>query len=74
MKKERYFILCFSFFRERSWGSGSCNLVTDGCYPNLEKTVKQLIEQFNYKNISIINIIELSKKDYLDWSRKEEED
>lgn len=79
MEKKRYFIISSLLVGEKNHGSWSCNLVTDGCYPNLKKTVKQIIEQLKHLNISIINvtitnIIELSEKDYLDWSREDDED
>lgn len=61
---ERYFIVTY----ENEKGMGHACTVTEGTYLNANKFIKDIKEQ-GYEQVVIKNIIELSKQDFIDYTK-----
>lgn len=67
---ERYFIVSFRYVKNNgAQGHGDASLKSDDGFLKREQVVRELTTDIGdiYANITILNIIELSKSDYLDW-------
>lgn len=61
---ERYFIVTYA----NEKGMGHAFTVTEGTYLNANKFIKDIKEQ-GYEQVVIQNIIELSKQDFIDYTK-----
>lgn len=65
-KIKRYFICSYHFKTGSGVGNGSMYFTNNnGCFPNR----KELEKHLKFREVAIMNIIEISKKDYLDYSK-----
>lgn len=71
---ERYFIVSFRYVKSDGVnGHGDASFKSDDGFLRREQLVRKIETDIGdiYANIIILNIIELSKSDYLDWMSDE---
>jgi hypothetical protein len=64
MKKNRYFLVFYTFIKDDNQGYGQCLIITDGCYLNNKLTISDVETENGISKAVLTNIIELSKADY----------
>lgn len=67
----RYFFISFSHYKNMEdgtvFGDGNMVTTTESSFPNQEALLKDIQEQHDVENITILNIIELTEQDYKDF-------
>jgi hypothetical protein len=64
MKKNRYFLVFFTFIKGGAMGYGHKPFTTNGCYLNMKLTISDIETENGSSKAVLTNIIELSKADY----------
>lgn len=62
---ERFFLVAYFY---DGLSNGNCTITTDGGYINKGKTIEFLKDNLKTENVVIINIVEMNKRDYLDFT------
>lgn len=62
---ERFFLVAYFY---DGLSTSNCTVTTEGSYINKDKTIKFLKDNLKTENVVIINIVEMNKKDYLDFT------
>jgi hypothetical protein len=64
MKKNRYFLVFYTFIKDDNQEYGQCLIITDGCYLNSKFVISDIETENGSSKAVLTNIIELSKADY----------
>jgi len=70
MKKNRYFIISYTYSNKNGFGFGQMNLKTENSYPARGWLCNHL-KKNNNGEVVILNITELKEKDIKDWIKDE---
>lgn len=62
---ERFFLVAYFY---DGLSAGNCTVTTEGSYINKDKTIRFLKDNLKSENVVIISIVEMNKKDYLDFT------
>lgn len=64
-KRTRYFVVSYAYKNAPGWGFGTIGVqVSDGGYPSMNYIISHQKMEKRYTGVTILNIIEFSKRDY----------
>ena len=64
-KRTRYFVVSYAYKNAPGWGFGTIGInVSNGGYPSMDYIISHQKMKNRYTGVTILNIIEISKRDY----------
>ena len=64
-KRTRYFVVSYAYKNALGWGFATVGVnVSNGRYPSMSYIISHQKVEKRYTGVTILNIIELSKRDY----------